>query len=59
MSALKLARGLASSWDKICLIDTENGSGELYSHLGDYNAITLTNFSPVTYIAAIEECEKA
>ena len=58
-SALLLARGLASSWDKVALIDTENGSGELYSHLGDYNAITLENFSPVTYIAAIEECEKA
>jgi len=25
-SALRLARGLATSWDKICLIDTENGS---------------------------------
>lgn len=58
-SALIMARWLASSWDKIAIIDTENGSWELYSHLWDYNAITLDNFSPVTYISAIEECEKA
>ena len=58
-SALLLARGLASSWDKICIIDTENGSGELYSHLGDYNAITLTEYKPSDYIGAIEACENA
>lgn len=58
-SALRLARGLASSWDKVALIDTENGSGELYSHLGEYNAITLTEFKPSDYISAIKECEEA
>lgn len=58
-SALKLARWLASSWDKICIIDTENGSGELYSHLWDYNAITLTSFAPKDYILALKECEQA
>jgi len=59
-SGLLLARGLASSWDKILLIDTENGSGELYSDLGDYNIITLTApFTPERYIEAITAAEKS
>lgn len=58
-SALLLARWLASSWGKVALIDTENGSGELYSHLGGYNAITLTEFKPSDYLNAIKECEEA
>lgn len=57
-SALLMARGMASDWSKIALIDTENGSGELYSNLGDYNVITLTApFSPERYIEAIKACE--
>lgn len=59
-SALKLARGLADSWDKIAIIDTENGSAELYSDLGTYNVLTLeAPFSPERYIEAIQACEKA
>jgi len=59
-SALLLAKGLASSWDKICLIDSENGSGELYSDLGAYNVIPLTApFSPERYIEAIKAAEDA
>lgn len=59
-SALLLARGLASSWNKILLIDTENGSGELYSDLGDYNIITLSApFAPERYVEAINAAEKA
>lgn len=59
-SSLLLARGLASAWDKIAIIDTENGSADLYSHLGDYNVLTLkTPFSPEKYIEAIEACEAA
>jgi hypothetical protein len=59
-SALLMASGLASSWDKICLIDTENGSGELYSNLGPYNVLTLTApFSPERYIEAIKAAEAA
>lgn len=57
-SALLLASGM-TSWDKIALIDTENGSGDLYAHLGPYNVITLTApFSPERYIEAIKACEK-
>lgn len=59
-SALLIARGLASSWDKVALIDTENGSGELYSNMGDYNVVNLTApFTPERYIEAVQTCEKA
>lgn len=58
-SALLLARGLATEWNKIALIDTENGSGELYSNLGEYNALTLTEFKPSDYVQAIKTCEDA
>lgn len=58
-SSLLVASGLASSWDKIALIDTEAGSGDLYAHLGDYNVLTLTTFAPEKYIEAITSCEQA
>lgn len=59
-SALLLARGMSSDWNKVGLIDTENGSGELYSHLGDYQVITLeAPFTPERYIEAIHEFERA
>src|SRR3990167_6378325 len=58
-SALLLASGLAD-WNKICLIDTENGRGELYSNLGEYNILNLqAPFSPERYIEAIKQCENA
>lgn len=59
-SALLLAHGMCQNWAKICVIDTENNSAELYSHLGDYFVINLTApFTPESYIKAIDECEKA
>ncbi len=59
-TGLLISKGLVDSWEKICLIDSENGSGELYSHLGDYNVITLqAPFSPERYIEAINEAVKA
>lgn len=59
-SALLLAAGLTGDWAKVCLIDTENGSGSLYSDLGPYNVITLTApFSPERYIEAIKSAEDA
>lgn len=58
-SALLIAKGLVEDWSRIALIDTENGSGELYSHLGGYNVVTLdAPFTPEKYIEAIEACEK-
>jgi hypothetical protein len=59
-SALKIAKGLVGEWPKIAIIDTENGSADLYSHLGDYSVITLTApFTPERYIEAIKACEQA
>lgn len=59
-SAIEIASGIASDWSKIALIDTENWSWDLYSHLGDYNVLTLESpFSPERYIDAIQQCEDA
>lgn len=59
-SALQVAFGITWNWDKIAVIDTENWSADLYSHLGDYNTLTLeAPFSPERYIEAIKSCEKA
>lgn len=59
-SALKLARGMSSAWDKVAIIDTENGSGDLYSNLGEYNIISLAPpFTPERYVEAIKAAEGA
>lgn len=59
-SGLLIAKGLVGDWNKIALIDTENGSGELYSDLGEYNVITLDSpYTPERYIEAIKVCEKS
>lgn len=59
-SALRLAKGLVNDWSKIAVIDTENGSASLYSHLGDFNVIDLTPpFTPERYITAINTCVNA
>lgn len=57
----------AFRWGKIAIIDTENGSGELYVgsevagiRIGEYNAITLeAPFLAEKYTQAIELCEQA
>ena len=57
-SGLLIAFGLTGDWNKIALIDTENGSGDLYSDLGDYNVIGLeAPYSPERYIQGIKMCE--
>jgi hypothetical protein len=59
-SALLLAKGLVGDWSKIAVIDTENESASLYSHLGDYNTIVLAPpFTPERYVEAIKTCENA
>jgi hypothetical protein len=59
-SALLLAKGLVGSLDKVAVIDTENGSASLYSHLGDFNTIELNApYTPERYIQAIKACEDA
>ena len=38
--ALLIAYGLCNDLSKVCVIDTENSSAELYAHLGDYNTFS-------------------
>ncbi len=53
--ALLIALGLEG---KIAVIDTENGSADLYAHLGDYDTCQLTPpFDPRKYIQTIHEAE--
>lgn len=59
-SAILIAKGLAGSLGKVAIIDTENGSADLYAHMGNYSVITLAApFPPEKYIQAIKECEEA
>jgi hypothetical protein len=58
-SSLLLARGLASDWHKVVVLDTEHGSADLYADLGPYQVITLKNpFSPEQYIQAMDLAQK-
>lgn len=59
-SALLIAYGITEDWNKIAVIDTENMSADLYSHLGTYEVLTLeAPYSPERYIEAIHTCENA
>ncbi|MEG1178914.1 ATP-binding protein [Chryseobacterium sp.] len=60
-SSLLIAQGLTNGdLSKVAVIDTENGSADLYAHLGNYNVLTMSPpFTPENYIKAIEVCEKA
>lgn len=59
-SSLQLAYGLVGDWNKIAIVDTENGSADLYDHLGSYLVLPLTApFSPERYVEAIKTCEEA
>ena len=56
-SALLIAKGLGG---RVAMIDTERGSGELYSDLHEYDATQLIPpFTPEKYINAIHLAEKA
>jgi hypothetical protein len=60
MSSLKLAFGITGDWTKVAIIDTENGSADLYSQLGDYQVLTIkAPYAPEKYIEAIDACERA
>lgn len=66
-SALLIARGLTDSWEKIGMVDTEAGSGELYvgsmmgdTKIGSYNVLPLeAPYTPSRYIEAIKLAEEA
>lgn len=56
-SALRMAYGLCGDWNKIAVIDTENGSASLYSHLGPFNVVDLQPpFQPEKYTEALAAC---
>lgn len=67
MSALLIAGGLVADWSKVGLVDTENGSGQLYVHktvdnqeIGEYLVLTLEPpFEASKYINAIQMAEDA
>jgi hypothetical protein len=67
MGALLLAYGITKDWGKIGLIDTEEGSGELYVGvhkqgvtIGEFGYIRISkDFSPVNYTNAIHAFEAA
>jgi len=55
-SALRVAFGLGN---KVVLIDSENGSGSLYSSLGDYDIFVMEKpYEPEKLINVIKEAEK-
>src|ERR1017187_7435424 len=57
MSSLRVAKGIGG---RVCLIDTERGSGDLYANLYDYSVITLEPpFKPDVLVEAIHAAEKA
>ncbi len=59
-SALLMAYGITNNWNKIAVIDTENGSVNLYAQLGEFSTIRLNApYSPERYIQAIKACENA
>ena len=67
MSALLIAGGLVDDWSKVGLVDTENGSGQLYVHktvdnqeIGEYLVLTLEPpFEASKYINAIQMAEES
>jgi len=59
-SAILIANGIASDKSKVAIIDTENGSADLYADLGDFSVIRLeAPYSPERYVEAINSIEKA
>lgn len=60
-SSLLLAQGLTNgNFSKVAIIDAENGSADLYAHLGNYNVLSLQPpYTPENYIKAIDICEQA
>lgn len=65
--SLLVAFGITSDWNKICVIDTENHSGELYANynkngveIGQFNYIEIVSpYTPEKYTLAIHEAEAA
>lgn len=59
LGSLKMAYGICGDWEKICIIDTENKSADLYAHLGPYSVLPIESHSPKTYCEAIKKIIEA
>ncbi len=60
MSSILISKGLTNNLEKVAIIDSEHGSSDLYSDLGNYNVLNLeTPFTPEKYIKAIDICLNA
>ncbi len=67
LGSLLLAYGITHDWNKIGLIDTEEGSGELYVdatehgvRIGAFNYVRISNdYSPVNYVNAVHALESS
>ncbi|MCR4329078.1 MAG: ATP-binding protein [Candidatus Roizmanbacteria bacterium] len=56
-SALRIAKGLGG---KVAMLDTENGSGDLFAEDFEYDILTMNApYDPKKYIQAIESAEEA
>lgn len=54
-SSLLLAKGLMGSLDKVAVLDTENGSANLYDHLGGYSVLPMSPpYHPDRFCKAID-----
>lgn len=54
MGALLVAKGLVGSLDKVCVLDTENGSASLYASMGCFDTVKLEPpFTPQLFVNAI------
>jgi hypothetical protein len=57
--ALQVAAGLCGDYTKVAVIDTEQNSAALYSHLGPFNTVCIAQpFTPEKYIEALHLCER-
>ena len=55
-SALLIAHGISGDWDKVAVLDTENGSAEMYSSLGEYSVCPIEPpFTVDKYVKGIQE----
>jgi hypothetical protein len=55
-SALKISKGLVGNLSKVVVLDTENGSSNLYADMGEFSVLTIeAPYSPEKYIQAINE----
>ena len=59
-SALKISKGLVGNLSKVVVLDTENGSSNLYADMGEFSVLTIdAPFTPEKYIQAINEAVTA